>query len=245
MVVVGSRTGKCQDLHLPDQAECQRGLHQQQKHIAMHEDEMQSIRAAKSALRKQVAQRLRDLTPASVAAQSENVVKRVVQLEQYRNAERISIFLSMPAKEVQTRNIVLDALGSGKRVFVPYFERGNPDMRMFGLRDINDLESLQRDKWGIPSMTSGSLMERESGEKAIDVLFMPAVAFNTGTLSRLGHGKGYYDRFLSTYADRNDGETPLLGTVPLLLRCRISSLLCAAVFRVSLAARGLRETHSY
>lgn len=36
------------------------------------------------------------------------------------------------------------------------------------------------------------------------------VAFDR-SLSRLGHGKGYYDRFIETYLTRPKKQSPLLG----------------------------------
>lgn len=175
-------------------------------------DEYKSMdRLAKASLRKAIAQRLKVLSSASLARQSDEVVKSVLQLPQYQAARRVSVFLSMPIHEIQTRGIVLDALRSGKTVFVPYIEGGNSDMRMYRLDDVKDYESLATDKWGIPSLPKETLARREIGDKNLELVLVPAVAFSSKTLDRLGHGKGYYDRFISDYEQGNEGKAPLLG----------------------------------
>lgn len=138
------------------------------------------------------------------------------------------MYLSMPNGEIQTDPIVRHALSSGKQVFVPYLHKsGLPSgegparlMDMVSLRDITDYESLQRDKWGIPSVDEASVNERQrsvgelegkcSHHVPLDLILMPGVAFDTdpqtGTIRRLGHGKGFYDYFLHRYALRATEE---------------------------------------
>lgn len=134
----------------------------------------------------------------------------------------------MPSGEASTRSIVCDALHGGKTVFVPYIYKersGNGGatssvMDMVSLFSEDDYKSLQADNWGIPTPDKSSLPEREhvlgnvsmnpenpetsAGKRKLDMIIMPGVAFDRDR-RRLGHGKGFYDTFLSRYHSR--GQT--------------------------------------
>jgi len=122
----------------------------------------------------------------------------------------------MPGREVSTLAIVIDALRYGKKVFVPYIHSETSAgkskvMDMLRLKDEADLQSLEPDAWGIPSLSAKGLDDRENAlggygvpgpepsgslPANLDLIFMPGTAFDTSN-NRLGHGKGFYDRYLS------------------------------------------------
>lgn len=121
----------------------------------------------------------------------------------------------MPTGEIQTDAIVRHALSTGKKVFVPYlFKPSNPPadtpkslMDMVDLRSLSDYDSLKRDSWGIPTIGSDTVDEREhvlsTQSEPLDMILMPGVAFDvdhkSGFIRRMGHGKGFYDYFLHRY----------------------------------------------
>lgn len=126
----------------------------------------------------------------------------------------------MPTGEINTSSIVRDALAQGKKVFIPYTydvsspKEGQPKsiMDMVELRSMNDFESLEPDKWGIPTPSADSIASRANcfgstgttGEigsvreedAGLDLIVMPGMAFDS-QFGRLGHGKGFYDYFLT------------------------------------------------
>lgn len=148
------------------------------------------------------------------------------------------MYLSMPKGEVSTTDIIRQALVQRKKVFVPYIHKSsesatsNPYMEMFALRSQEDLDNLQSDSWGIPTLEKASLDSREnalggfgpSGNydlknnnvfEGLDLILLPGVAFDQSG-QRLGHGKGFYDRFLKDYwelaARKNtNAKMPYLG----------------------------------
>lgn len=151
---------------------------------------------------------------------AEEVQANLLTLPEYKEANRLSIYLSMAKGEIFTRTIILDALREGKRVFVPYIHattsstthESKPVMTMVSLESKEDYESLRPDAWGIPTPGEATIDQREiiggnqdryldvtkrerSSENSLDLIVMPGLAFDK-RLARLGHGKGYYDFFL-------------------------------------------------
>lgn len=169
---------------------------------------------------------------------AQSIVQQVRERSEYQKAGAISVFLSMPGKEVSTREIVLDAFSKGKTVYVPYIyavgeaKSKSKVMDMLRLRDQSDFDSLLPDSWGIPSLDKESVERRgnalggqglqEGAEPRsdaspdLDLIFMPAVAFDQSR-NRLGHGRGFYDRYLQKYhsATTQSGRSmPNLGRSP-------------------------------
>lgn len=156
------------------------------------------------------------------------MTQKVLQLPEYQKASAISVFLSMPGREVSTSAIVTDALSQGKKVFIPYIHPETDSgkskiMDMLRLKDESDQQNLKPDAWGIPSLSAEGLEERENALGGIgisdaghgnhssvelDLIFMPGMAFDSAN-NRLGHGRGFYDRYLSRIREHIDtGEAP-------------------------------------
>jgi 5-formyltetrahydrofolate cyclo-ligase len=147
-----------------------------------------------------------------------NATKILLSMPEYKAARRISVYLSMPGGEISTTNIVRDALDQGKKVFIPYtYTKTNPEegqprsiMDMVELQSMSDFESLAVDKWGIPTPSEHSISSRvncfggtgiTNGDtndvaEGLDLIVMPGMAFDA-SFGRLGHGKGFYDYFLT------------------------------------------------
>jgi 5-formyltetrahydrofolate cyclo-ligase len=155
----------------------------------------------------------------------------------------------MPTGELSTTAIVEDALKNHKQVFVPYIHnietttthQKTSIMDMLALDSMEEFMSLERDKWGIPSLTQAQASSKQNcfggkglsaavakdiaNSSGLDLIVMPGMAFDP-VFRRLGHGKGYYDSFLTRYlrweaeSGTDTRNIPLLGKVPSYLRCR-------------------------
>lgn len=119
----------------------------------------------------------------------------------------------MPTGEISTTSIVRDALQRGKDVYIPYIHTVDKTsvMDMLALESVTEFESLQPDKWGIPSLQPTQIPGRRNclTESGLDLIVMPGMAFDQG-FRRLGHGKGYYDHFLTRYSKWSK-KMPFLG----------------------------------
>ena len=149
----------------------------------------------------------------------------------------------MPNQEILTRDLVCQAVDDGKRVFVPYLHRQKDAkskvMDMLELRSLGDLESLERDAWGIPTLTHESVANRRNAlgghgvvedhktknerSPVLDLMLIPGLAFDRCG-GRLGQGKGFYDDYLKKYSavvDRpgEGARLPHLGTTLLFPPC--------------------------
>jgi len=129
--------------------------------------------AAKKALRKEIKSRLSSLSEDAITKQSEQAQKAILNLDQYKQAKSLSIYLSMPASEAQTDLLVRDALRSNKQVFVPFLYTPTHEvaagggkqrkvMDLLRLRSESEYDGLSKDAWGIPSLDAVSAGDREN-----------------------------------------------------------------------------------
>lgn len=164
---------------------------------------MSSVQTAKKLLRSNMKKTLNALSQEEIQNQSKCVFDQVSSNPLFQNAAVISCYLSMPTAELNTNNIVRSILREGKVLFVPRIDSSRGEIDMLRVYDEEDLDSLIPKKWGIrePALDrNGTLRTNalDTSSPPLDLVLMPGVAFDK-TFSRLGHGKGYYDRFLLTY----------------------------------------------
>ncbi|KAJ5577528.1 uncharacterized protein N7459_006492 [Penicillium hispanicum] len=164
---------------------------------------MTALQAAKRDLRKRLRETLQKLPAPSISLQSGVATNKLLSLPEYQNAKNIAVYLSMPNGELSTQQIVRDAFQRGKNVYIPYIHTVDKAsiMDMLVLESMTEFDSLQRDKWGIPSLQPTQVPGRRNGMagEGLDLIVMPGMAFDHG-FRRLGHGKGYYDHFLTRYS---------------------------------------------
>ncbi|KAH8113748.1 5-formyltetrahydrofolate cyclo-ligase [Phellopilus nigrolimitatus] len=165
---------------------------------------------AKKALRQTVSATLRVLPDSEVQHQSELILKHVFALPIFQRSKTVSCYLSMKG-EVDTSEIAREILRKGKSLYVPKIA-SRKDRRMDLLRvyDFGDLDSLPSGTWGIKEPDPEYDGRRRSSifdddAEPLDLILVPGVAFDT-SLSRLGHGKGYYDFFINTYSKKKAQE---------------------------------------
>ncbi|CAL5874193.1 uncharacterized protein PFLUO_LOCUS8481 [Penicillium psychrofluorescens] len=192
-----------------------------------------ALRSAKRDLRKSMRQVLGQISSPAIAQQSRVATQRFLSLAEYQNARSIAVYLSMPAGELSTTGIVHDALQRGKQVYIPYIHsvHSTSVMDMLSLTSLAELEVLQPDPWGIPSLSPAQVAGRPdcfaTAATGLDLIVMPGMAFDQG-FRRLGHGKGYYDHFLTRYSQWNQKTSQTPQKMPFLVALSLQEQMMTA-----------------
>jgi len=147
---------------------------------------------------------------------SQAICRRFAVQPEYAAARTLMLYVGVRS-EVGTRTLLTAAIREGKRVVIPYCAGGELELFL-----LESLDELMPGIYGIPEPRRElrALPERRVDPSQTDLVMVPGVAFDRRG-GRLGHGKGYYDRFLPRL--RPDAlavgaafECQLLGEVPML-----------------------------
>ena len=152
------------------------------------------VRAEKERLRRETGAVSAALPEDYLRAACARITEKVLALPQYKAARVVMAYVSQP-REPDTKAIIRDALEAGKTVLLPRCYAGGR-MEAYPIRD---LAGLQPGKLGIPEPP-----EPEDGEAVPkpDLVLVPCVAAAPHGI-RLGHGAGYYDRFLAEHRGKS------------------------------------------
>ncbi len=129
---------------------------------------------------------------------SQMAVASMMQLPEYRAAQTVLWYLDCRS-ELRTRQILPEALASGKRIIVPYCTANDRGENKLGLWWLKALDELVIGKWKIlePPRERWGDPEREIRPDEIDFVVVPGVGFGRDG-ARMGNGQGYYDRLLES-----------------------------------------------
>lgn len=139
----------------------------------------------KGALRREMRLRLSQIAPHQRAAWSRGIARRVLAMDDVAKAQRLMLFCGMDT-EPDTLPLMDRLAGMGKEVYLP---------RVLGKGEMDMVRYLP----GCP-MTPGPYGILQpvgpACRLAPHLVLAPGVAFDRWG-GRLGHGAGYYDRFLA------------------------------------------------
>lgn len=113
----------------------------------------------------------------------------------YQKAQAVLVYMDYRS-EVMTTGLVEELLkDSAKRVFAPKVEGMH-----INFYEIKSLEELESGYQGIrePKESPERKFSREMANKMRTVILIPGAVFDRQR-GRMGYGKGFYDRFLSSY----------------------------------------------
>lgn len=161
--------------------------------MSEHPDQETRLYAEKKELRKVMTARLKAITSSERERRSQAAATLVTGLPTWTNAQLVLAFLSMPS-EIDTLPVIELALKAGKRVAVPRIDDG--DLAFIELQ--GSWRDWPRDRWNIPTPPAEApVLSAELIASLPCLALVPGLAFDH-VGGRLGRGKGYYDRFLSS-----------------------------------------------
>ncbi len=155
----------------------------------------------KAQLRTTILRRLKQQKEGQRRRRSEAIRRKVYRLTAFRQAKTVFCYVALPY-EVQTWRLIEGMLTKGKRVVVPKVARKNRRLQLSQLR--NPSEDLAPGAFGVLEPKADNL--RPISPNKLDLVVVPGLAFDRRG-HRLGHGLGFFDRFLA----RLPKDTPTIG----------------------------------
>jgi len=144
------------------------------------------VNIQKIALRKHLLEKRDEISAELRDILSENIHQNLKHISSYTDSQKIACYFPI-GSEVNTSGIMHDILDQNKCLLLPKVVNGN-----LIFYNVPNLEKLEKGDFDI-------MEPRDDYKKAekIDCILVPTVAISKSGI-RLGYGKGYYDRFLST-----------------------------------------------
>jgi 5,10-methenyltetrahydrofolate synthetase len=117
------------------------------------------------------------------------ITEKVINKEIYVKSNVIAIYVSM-SDEVDTTDIIMHALKSGKTVCVPIIK--DTIMNFYKIDSFEEL--VNKNNIGVKEPVKN--INKLINPSEIDLIIVPGICFDLEN-SRVGFGKGYYDRYLN------------------------------------------------
>lgn len=157
-----------------------------------------NIKEIKTELRTLYKEKRKNIPPEDKQKMDRAICERFLALSSYRYADTLLLYYPLK-NEIDTRIIALDALAKGKKVAFPRCIENNEMVYHY----VTSLDDLESGKYGInePKKDLPLYSPSPSGHS---VCVLPAIIYDKRGY-RLGYGKGYYDRFLSSFKGTKAG----------------------------------------
>lgn len=148
---------------------------------------------SKKSLRIDIRSRRIALTKEDVLSRSKLVCNNFTELQAFIESKKIAIYFPIN-NEVDTIELFNQIILNGKSCYFP-----NIVNKELSFHKISNLEELESGSFGIPEPDSSIV---STCINDIDLFIVPGLCFDLKG-SRLGYGKGYYDRALKNVSSSN------------------------------------------
>lgn len=143
----------------------------------------------KKELRKKVLNIRNQMSEEDIKNNSQEIMNKIINLSIYKQSKAVFIYMSFK-NEVITSELIKKMFNDKKKVVIPYTDMVNTLLIPSEIKDENDLV-LNPFGYYEPREIIKFPVEK------IDLVIVPGVVFDNN-LNRIGYGKGYYDRILSS-----------------------------------------------
>jgi len=144
----------------------------------------------KQRLRKEILDKLHNMSKEERGRKVERLKNKLFSSEEFKKAKCVMFYVSKDY-EVDTHKMIDEAIAMGKKVVVPITVKEERTLRPSELKDRE--KELVRGHYGVHQPHEKHVRPVPLEEVALMVV--PGLAFDRDG-HRLGHGEGYYDRFL-------------------------------------------------
>lgn len=149
-----------------------------------------TVLEAKRWWRKKIREAQKELTDEYMTEASEAIREQLMRMEEYRKAKTVMLYVNC-GKEVVTRTLMDVANRAGKTVCLPLCY--DTDQHLMDARLWNAEHKLVAGAYGIPEPASDAPVIYPED---IDLVVLPCMSCDA-ECNRIGHGAGYYDRYLA------------------------------------------------
>ena len=139
--------------------------------------------------RVEIKERQKELSDVYLNKASESISRKLRKMPEYKEAETVMLYVSV-GKEVLTTRMMMFALQADKKVVLPLCT--DTKNHLMEAKLWNEDYRLEQGAYGIPTPSADApTIDAED----IDLVILPCVTCDS-ECNRLGHGAGYYDRFI-------------------------------------------------
>jgi 5-formyltetrahydrofolate cyclo-ligase len=152
---------------------------------------MSKVNFAKSDIRKDILYKRNSLFESEIINNSKIINLKVIATKEYQRSKSIGAYYPT-GSEVKTFDIIKHSIDNKKEIGLPRVIDSTKIEFFKIIEDSFEKIKITKGKYGIfeNSMSTTSIDQ-------MDLLIIPGIAFDSQG-NRIGYGKGYYDRFLSS-----------------------------------------------
>ena len=154
---------------------------------------MTTVKKIKDETRKIYLEKRASMDPELKRKRDKKICEVATALASYRYADYVLLYAPLD-DEIDVMPVALDALAKGKKVAFP---RCNKEDHTMDFHIVSSLDELRVDSYGIREPAADSPVFDLKNCSSSMICFVPGLIYDKKGY-RLGYGKGFYDRYLSS-----------------------------------------------